>query len=113
MRRGEEDVKKLDTAKKYIAMNYNKHIQLEDVARQVYLNPAYFGIFFKKETGVNFSEYLTGVRMDAAKEMLKDKKLSIADIAGHVGYKDTRYFSKMFKKHTGIKPSEYRKIYGE
>ena len=51
--------------------------------------------------------------MDAAKEMLKDKKLSIADIAGHVGYKDTRYFSKMFKKHTGIKPSEYRKIYGE
>ena len=48
MRRGEEDVKKLDTAKKYIAMNYNKHIQLEDVARQVYLNPAYFGIFFKK-----------------------------------------------------------------
>ena len=75
-------------------------------------NPTYFSVFFKKETGKNFSEYLTELRIKNAKLYLISTNMDIADIAEEVGYNDLKYFSKLFKKLTGINPSEYRKLYG-
>jgi two-component system response regulator YesN len=98
-------------AKQYIAEHYREQIKLEDVARQVHLNPVYFSTIFKKETGMNFSDYLINYRLDVAKDLLKTTGLSMAEIAGAVGYLDTKYFSKLFTKVVGIKPSEYRKLY--
>lgn len=110
-RESSEDIRKLKIAKEFMEAHFSEHLQLEDVAAQVYLSPAYFGIFFKRETGVNFGDYLIRLRMDHAKTMLKNMQYQIADVAQAVGYKDTRYFSKLFQKHTGVRPSEYRKIY--
>lgn len=109
--KGEQSIKTITIAKQYILKNYSKHLELDDIASQVYLNPAYFGILFKRETGTNFSDYLIKVRIDAAKELLKDVKYNISQISNLVGYKDTRYFSKLFKKNIGVKPTEYRKLH--
>lgn len=96
----------------YVEENYAKQIHLEDVAVYIGLNPVYFSNIFKKETGENFTDYLTSYRMKIAKELLRNTNDSIHEISGKTGYQDTRYFSKLFKKSVGIKPSEYRRIYG-
>lgn len=108
----QQNKKPIRTAYLYVEENYSKPIRLEDVAEQVELNPVYFSNVFKKETGQNFTDYLTDYRLKMAKELLQNTNDSINEIAEKVGYQDTRYFSKLFKKNVGIKPSEYRKIYG-
>jgi two-component system response regulator YesN len=98
-------------SKQYISQHYAENITLEDIAELVFMNPVYFSVLFKKEEGVNFSNYLLHYRMTKAKQLLKDYSISITDVAGRVGYKDAKYFSKQFAKIVGIKPSEYRKLY--
>lgn len=104
--------KPIRAAKQYIYDNYNRNLTLESVSGFVGFNPTYFSVLFKKETGRNFSEYLTDLRMKNAKTYLVSTDMDIADIAAEVGYGDLKYFSKLFKKSTGINPTEYRKLYG-
>lgn len=96
----------------YIERNYGEKINLETMAELVNLNPVYFSNLFKKETGKNFTEYVTDYRLKVAKKLLKDSSKNINEIADELGYPDARYFSKLFKKGVGVKPTEYRKIYG-
>ncbi|AEE97815.1 response regulator [Mahella australiensis] len=98
----------IEKAKRYINRNYNKDISLENVADHVFLNPVYFSRFFKQQTGENFIDYLVRVRMEKAKEMLRDPRLKVHEISEMAGYKNTRYFSKLFKAYTGFTPSEFR-----
>lgn len=86
-------------------------ITLEDVASVAGFNTTYFSSLFKKETGQTFLEYLSAVRMDEAKRLLKESRDSIANICESVGYSDVKYFTKCFIKYTGLKPNEYRKLY--
>jgi Response regulator containing CheY-like receiver domain and AraC-type DNA-binding domain len=104
--------KPIRVAKQYIYDNYNKNLTLETVSEFTGFNPTYFSVFFKKETGKNFSEYLTELRMKNAKSYIVSTDMDIADIAAEVGYNDLKYFSKLFKKATGINPTEYRRLYG-
>lgn len=100
-------------ADEFMCENFDKDIALEDIARAVNLSPFYFSRFYKEETGVNFIERLTGIRMDKAKELLADTTLSIKDVARMVGYTDPNYFSKLFKKVVGTTATEYKDIYGK
>lgn len=95
----------------YVSDNYDKPLKLEQVAQQVYITPAYLGIIFKKETGKNFTAYLTDLRMEKAKELLLDVRININEITFKVGYNNVRYFSRIFKENVGITPKEYRKIH--
>ena len=95
-------------AKRFIADNYQKNISLNSIAEIVHLNPVYFSILFKREEGVNFLDYLTQYRLDMAKELLKDVKYNVNQVANMTGFRDARYFSKIFKKSVGITPTEYR-----
>ncbi|HEX3016958.1 MAG TPA: response regulator [Caproicibacter sp.] len=104
--------KPIRIAKQYIYDNYNKNLTLESVSEHIGFNATYFSVFFKKETGKNFSEYLMELRIKNAKLYLISTDMDLADIAEEVGYSDLKYFSKLFKKATGINPSEYRKLYG-
>ena len=88
-----------------------KAITLEEVSGHVGFNASYFSTLFKKECGSNFLEYLSEVRMNHAKELLKETNLSIAEICEKVGYNDLKHFTKNFKKNARIKPNEYRKLY--
>lgn len=99
------------TAKDYIAEHYAENISLERISKLIYMNPVYFSTVFKKEEGINFSDYLTSYRVEMAKKFLKDEKYSIHEISDMVGYGNARYFSRVFQKEVGIKPSDYRKLY--
>ena len=98
-------------AKKYIHDHIGENISLDSVSREVGLNPAYLSSVFKKDSGQNFMEYVTYVRMETAKNLLTRSGDSVIDIAYAVGYSDVKYFSKLFKKHSHLTPTEYRKLY--
>lgn len=99
-------------AKEYIARHYMKTLTLEEISKHVHLNASYLSIVFKKETGQNFSDYLTSYRVEMAKNMLRQGDMSIAAISEAVGYADSKYFSRIFTKLVGIKPSAYRALHG-
>ncbi|HCR41668.1 MAG TPA: DNA-binding response regulator, partial [Lachnospiraceae bacterium] len=86
-------------------------VTLEEVSSFAGFSPSYFSTLFKKESGINFQEYLSEVRMKKAKDLLKETNLTIAGICEQVGYSDLKYFTKNFKRIAGIKPNEYRKLY--
>lgn len=106
-----KEAKPITDAKRYIREHYKEALRLEDVSSAVGFNATYFSSLFKKETGMNFMDYLTELRMAKAKELLSSSKLSLNDVAEEVGYRDLKYFSRLFKKATGINPSEYKKLY--
>ncbi|MFU1795191.1 AraC family transcriptional regulator [Paenibacillus azoreducens] len=98
----------LDRAMAYIRDRFAEELSLEDVAEQVHLNPYYFSKVFKQQTGETFIDYVTRLRIDKAKDMMRDGELSLKEVCYAVGYKDPNYFSRVFKKVTGVTPSEYR-----
>lgn len=110
-RKQEEGKRPIREAKNYIRLHYKDALTLEKVSGIVGLNASYLSALFKKETGKTFLEYLTKVRMDKAKEMLKETNETISAICQEVGYSDTKYFVKCFQKYTGLKPNQYRKVY--
>ncbi len=107
-RREEQSESVISKAKAYIDQNFSKELSLDDVSRIVNISPYYFSKLFKEESGENFIEYLTKVRIAYAKELLKNPSLSIKEICMMSGYSDPNYFSRIFKKQEGITPSEYR-----
>jgi len=106
-----ESAKPVRQARQYINEHYGEKIVLEDIADIVGLNPVYFSVLFKKETGINFSAYLVNVRLEKAKEMLCSTNETIAAVGESVGYRDSRYFSQIFTKTVGVKPVLYRKLH--
>jgi two-component system response regulator YesN len=99
----------LASALNYIRENHKNNISLEDVSQHIYISPYYLSHLFKEELGITFVEYLTKVRIEEAKKLLKNSSMSIVAIASEVGYEDASYFSKVFKKMTGLSPNQYRK----
>ena len=98
-------------AKRYISDNYYKPLTLEMVSKEIGFNATYFSSMFKKETDMNFSEYLKKIRIDNAKNMLLNTEQTVEDISYAVGYSDIKYFSRLFKKLTKVTPTEFRKLY--
>ncbi|SHJ94500.1 response regulator [Tepidibacter formicigenes] len=97
----------VELAKNYIFKNYNKDIKLEDIAQRLAISPYYLSKLFKQETGKNFIDFLTEIRIEESKKMLLDGK-SIKNISKSIGYSDPNYFSRVFKKITGISPTKYK-----
>lgn len=83
-------------------------VSLEGVAERFRKSPAYVSKVFKKETGFNFSDYITQKRMAKSKLLLRDMSLKIYEIAEMTGYADASNFIRVFKKHCGMSPNEYR-----
>lgn len=98
----------IQKAKSYIQERYNQDISLEDVAEHVYLSPVYFSRLFKKQTGRNFTDYVTEIRMLRAMEYLRQPQYKVYEIGSIIGYRSTKYFFKLFKQYAGCTPSEYR-----
>ncbi len=107
-RKEENTVDLIHDAQVYIEQNYSKDLILDDVSKELQLSPYYFSKLFKKRTGKNFIEYLTDVRMEKAKELLRNSNKSMKEICMEIGYTDPNYFSRTFKKNVGVTPSEYK-----
>ena len=96
-------------AKKYIDENYaDQNTTLTTVADVVCLSPNHFSTIFSQECKTTFIEYLTNVRIENAKRLIKNTDMKVYDIAYECGFSDPHYFSYIFKKNTGVTPREYK-----
>ncbi|WHY72038.1 response regulator transcription factor [Fictibacillus enclensis] len=98
----------IGSAIQYMQIYYSEPLTLKGVADKVYLSPSYFSKMFKEETGMTFVEYLSFVRVQKAKSLLRMSTLPIEVIANNAGFANSGYFATTFKKLTGITPSDYR-----
>ena len=98
----------LKTAVDFIESHYmEEEISLNTVAN---VSANHFSALFSQNMGQTFIEYLTSLRMNKAKELLRCTGMRSSEIAGEIGYKDAHYFSYLFKKTQGMTPSDYRKV---
>lgn len=93
---------------RYIREHLADDLSLDALASVVFLNAAYLSVLYKQCTGANLSEYIAGLRIDRAKELLAGSPLKIHEIAVKVGFGTSGYFPRFFKRHTGLTPQEYR-----
>jgi two-component system response regulator YesN len=96
--------------KSIVKQEITKDVRLGDVAYQTGLNEVYISHLFKKETGINFTDYVLRCKIDVAKQHLVNNKIKIDTIATLAGFSNSKYFSKKFKEAEGISPSEYRRF---
>ncbi|MCM3005987.1 response regulator [Priestia koreensis] len=100
----------IEKAQSFVNQHYAEDVSMEQVAEWVNLSSYYFSKVFKSESGQTFTDYLTEVRMEKAKQFIANMELSLKEICFLVGYKDPNYFSRAFKRYTGMTPTDYRNI---
>ncbi|WP_217597393.1 AraC family transcriptional regulator [Cohnella sp. GbtcB17] len=94
--------------KELISQKLDRDISLQLLAGEVYLHPKYLSDLFKRETGVNLSDYVTERRMAKAKHLLRSTTLRIGDVASMCGLPNSKYFASRFKQRTGCTPTAFR-----
>ena len=94
----------------YIDTHYDRNIKLEELASLIHLQPNYFIKYFKKNFGDSPMKYVNKLRIEKAKELLKQSSNPVAEIARQVGIEDSYYFSRLFKKYAGVSPKSYRDL---
>lgn len=87
---------------------YDPELSLSLVSEALEITPAYFSAFFIREMGIGFNEYITGLRVEKAKQLLMETNKKINAIASQCGFRSASYFIVVFRKQTGISPGEYR-----
>lgn len=99
----------MSEAVQFIHNNYSDtELSVKTVCSRIFMSASYFSSLFKAHTGKTFVEYVTRIRMEKAKELLKHSSLKTYEIAMKTGYQDAQYFSVLFKKYTGDTPTDYR-----
>lgn len=93
----------------YIRKHYGQELSLDTLGEEFQMNGVYLGQMFKKEVGITFLRYLTGVRIEEAKRLLIEENRTVAETAEKIGYRTSQYFSRVFLREVGMKPQEYKK----
>ncbi|MDO4270445.1 MAG: response regulator [Eubacteriales bacterium] len=106
---GRQYSENIESALAYIRRHFRAGITLQDAAGAAFLNTEYFSRRFKKEVGVNFSEYLLTLRMQEAQRLLRTTTLRVSEIAEQVGIPNVSYFTSVYKKQFSCTPAESRK----
>ena len=95
---------------KYAVVHVDEKLSLDDVSKGVFLNPSYISHVFKKITNMSFVNFMTEVKIDRAKVLLRDNEMSIKEIAYTLGFANQEYFTKIFKKKMGVTPIMYKQF---
>jgi AraC-like DNA-binding protein/ligand-binding sensor protein len=98
----------IQRAKQFIQENYTEEISLEQVAKSVNTSTFYFCKMFKKFTGVNYTEFLSRIRIENARNLLLNPNLRISEVAFAAGFQSLTHFNRVFKKIVGESPTEFR-----
>ncbi len=99
-------------ARQFIQEHQDEDISLGQVAKAVNASSFYFCKMFKKVTGINFTDYLSRLRIEKAKNLLLNPNLRVSEIAYEVGFQSLTHFNRVFKKIIGESPTEYRSLFG-
>ena len=99
----------VNSAIRYMEEHYMEEITLEEIARYIGISPQHFSKIFKEETGINYIEWLTNLRLDIAKRLLAEGGKTVKEVCYQVGYNDPNYFSRIFRKIVKISPTEFAK----
>jgi ligand-binding sensor protein/AraC-like DNA-binding protein len=99
----------LKPAIEYIYKNKSENVTVEKMAKVCHISQSYFSRLFAKETGENFSNFSSRLKIEWAKNILEEKNMSINEISDELGFSETGYFIKVFKKYEGVTPAIYRK----
>lgn len=102
----------ISMVKEYVEENY-RTANLTKAAQLVYMNPSYLSQFFKKNTGMKFSDYIMQVRMEKSRQLLQELDLKVYNISDMVGYSDPQNFTRAFKRYWGNPPEYYRGYRGK
>ena len=94
----------------YVDTHLEEDISLEQAADISGVSSFYLSKLFKEEKGETFINFISGKRLEKARQLLAETELSIKEITAAVGYNDQNYFSRIFKSKYGLSPKEYRKI---
>lgn len=105
------DVEPIQEIRDYIKNHLNQDLTIEKVARQVYMSPAQFTRHIRQQTGRSFVDILTECRLEEAKILLRETKISVSMISELVGFKSNTYFSGLFRRLTGVPPGAFRQKY--
>ncbi len=103
-----EDSRSLTQSLGYIHMFYNKEIRIPDLAKMESLSNSRYITVFKQRMGMPPSEYIIHLRLNVACDLLKNRDVSVKEVAARVGYDNPHFFSKIFKKKMGVSPQEYK-----
>ena len=98
----------VDFVKQYVHEHYGREIRLRDLAIVLHVSPSYLSARFKQETGMSFTAFLLSYRMERARALLEEGRLSCKEVAARSGYLDYAQFSKMFRKYQGVSPRDIR-----
>jgi AraC family transcriptional regulator len=96
----------------YVENNLHQDIHLSELASVITMSPYYFARLFKNSTGLSPHQYMIQRRIDRAKEMLQNSKISIFEIGVRVGYADAKHFRTLFRREVGLSPNDYRAARG-
>lgn len=99
----------IENVHQYAAGRLEENLTLKEVAEHFSMSPNYLGFLFKEETGENFTDYISRMRMEKVRELLDDPRLKIYEIADRMGYSNMTYFHGKFKEYFGVSPGDYRK----
>ena len=99
----------LKPAIEYIYKNKSENITVKKMAKVCHISQSYFSRLFAKETGENFSNFSSRLKVEWAKNILEEKNTPINEISDELGFSETGYFIKVFKKYEGVTPAVYRK----
>lgn len=98
----------IEKIKIYVQRNYSNNLSLEFIASLFYMNRSYISYLFKERTGEKFIDYVTHIRIEKAKQLLKTSDKKMYQISKMSGYDNVKYFFRIFKKEVGLSPEQYR-----
>lgn len=99
---------KIDRALAILSATFSDPISLESVAERIFMNPSYFSDLFHQLVGTTFTDHLTNIRIEAAKQALRAPDVRVKDAASLAGFSSSNYFSRVFRKVTGMTPTAWQ-----
>lgn len=112
----ERDIRRMQQVVEYVMAHYVHNITLDDIATHIGMNRSAFCIFFKRNKGMTFSQFVTQYRLKTACELLKKSQKQVSEICFAVGFNDLPHFIRVFTSTYGVSPTKYRRRlnrYGE
>ena len=100
---------KVEATKDYILHHYSEEINLDILAKRLYLSTGYLSMIFKKETGENLNQFIKNTRLEKSAQMLSDTELTVNEISYQTGFRNISYYCRCFRRQYGVTPENYRK----